>query len=362
MGVREGLLADRPASAGGIPEGVEAVAPSNEEELSEILAFATATGRAVAVWGGGTHRNIGNAAAPDLVVSTEGLTGITEWEADDLTVVVGAGTRVADLEDELATGGQSAVLAEQPGEGTVGGAVATATSGYRRLRHGPIRDRMLEVRAVTGDGRIVKGGGRVVKNVTGYDLPRLYTGSLASLGVITSVCFKLWPLTEATATVKVGHPSAAEAVHRPLAVLETRGGGLTVLLAGTSSEVEDQIRRLGGEASEGLHYPEPVSGGNVWSLRVRPRDLAIGLGRIPAGQPYVAQHGVGEATFAADESGAHELRQWAESRGGRVVRLQGVTDLDPWGTPPAGLELQRRVVAAFDPARVLEPGRLPGGI
>lgn len=359
--MREGLLADRPARAGGIPEDVEAVAPSNEEELSEILAFATATERIVAVWGGGTHRDIGNGAVPDLIVSTEGLSGVIGWEADDLTVVAGAGTRVADLEDELASGGQSAVLAELAGDGTVGGAVATATSGYRRLRYGPIRDRMLEVRAVTGDGRVVKGGGRVVKNVTGYDLPRLYTGSLASLGVITSVCLKLWPLTEATATVGLDDPSAAAAIHRPLAVLETPAG-TRVLLAGTSSEVDDQVRRLGGEPEEGLHYPESPSGALVWSMRVRPRDLADAVQRIPSGSPFVAQHGVGEVSFEAPESVALGTREWAESRGGRVVRLRGDTEIDPWGSPPAGLALQRRVVEAFDPARVLEPGRLPGSI
>src|SRR5690606_9106622 len=200
---------------------------------------------------------------PDLVISTASLTGIEDWEPDDLTVVVRAGTPVEELESRLAVGGQTAVLPEMAGAATVGGVVATASSSYRRLRYGPTRDRVLEVRAVTGDGRIVKGGGRVVKNVSGFDLPRLFTGSFGSLGVITSVCLKLWPLTEASATVAVDAPSAAAAVHRPLAVLETPRA-VTVLLAGTGPEVDDQVSRFGGAATPGLSYPDMIDAPAGW--------------------------------------------------------------------------------------------------
>ena len=341
-------------------DGVAAVAPTSAEELADVLAHASEAGKAVSVWGGGTHRAIGHATEPDLVVSTAALGGIEEWEPDDLTVVVGAGTPVADLEERLADGGQTAVLVETPGSATVGGVVATATSGFRRLRYGPIRDRVLEVRVVTGDGRIVKGGGRVVKNVTGYDLPRLYTGSLGSLGVITSICFKLWPLTQATATVEVDDPTRAGSIHRPLAVIAT-SQSTTVLLAGTAAEVESQVERLGGDAAPGLRYPPPPTGEVVWSLRIRPRLLGDLLGAVPG--DYVAQPGVGEASFGADAAwDVAPLRTRVEAAGGAVVRVAGVSDADPWGAPPKGLDLQRRVVAAFDPAGILEPGRLPGGI
>ena len=341
---------------------VEAVAPDSVEELAAFLSAATEERTAVAVWGGGTHRDIGYSPAADIAVTTTGLTGIVDWEPDDLTVVVGAGTRIEELEGELAHGGQSAMLPELPGAATVGGVVATATSGYRRLRYGPTRDRLLEVSAVTGDGRVVKGGGRVVKNVTGFDLPRLYTGSLASLGVITSVCLKLWPLTAATATVRLPEVPPSGTVHRPLAVLETNNDVL-VLLSGTGPEVEDQRRRLGGESTPGLAYPDPLSGPVVWSLRVRPGLLRAGLDRLPEPGRFVAQHGVGEVSFeSAVGFDVSDLRGWAESEGGAVVRLRGQSDSDPWGSAPAALDVQRRVVEAFDPARVLEPGRLPGGI
>lgn len=336
-------------------------APSSEKELADLLATASEESRAVAVWGGGTHREMGYPPHTDWALSTSALAGISVWEPDDLTVVVGAGTRVSDLEEELGSAGQTAVLAET-GAGTVGGAVATATSGYRRLRYGPIRDRVLEVRAVTGDGRVVKGGGRVVKNVSGYDLPRLYCGSFGSLGVITSVCLKLWPLAETTATVSIPPGAELPPIYRPLALLETRQE-IRVLLSGTAAEVDHQSSTLGGETNPGLHYPPPPGGETVWSVRVRPGHLAEAVRRLPSDRSYVAQGRVGEASFGASASyRVGDLRGWVESVGGAVVRLRGGGDDDPWGTPPPGLDLQRRVVAAFDPARIVEPGRLPGRI
>ncbi|MFP3913309.1 MAG: FAD-binding oxidoreductase [Actinomycetota bacterium] len=351
------------AAVAGMPEGVEVVAPDDSEELSELLAGATREGLQVAIWGGGTHRDMGcHPGEYDLVVSTAHLTGIVDWQPDDLTVVVRAGTPVGGLEEELGAGRQSAILPEQAGAATVGGVVATSTSPYARLRYGPTRDRILEVEAVTGDGRPVKGGGRVVKNVTGYDLPRLFAGSFGSLGVITSLCLKLWPLTEATRTVVLEEPPAPSAVHRPRAVLQTRTD-LRVLLSGTEREVEDQVRRLGGEEREGLEYPDPPEGEVVWSLRVPPGAMEAAVERIPDGSPFVAQLGVGEVSFGvASAFDIADLRGWAERAGGSVVRLRGSSSADPWGTPPAGLDLQRRVIAAFDPARILERGRLPGGL
>jgi glycolate oxidase FAD binding subunit len=351
-----------PAAVNVPPDDVEVVSPTSDDELSGVLREATAERRTVAVWGGGTHRAVGYEVRPDRVISTAGMSGVVDWQPDDLTVVVAAGTPVADLEEELNRGRQTAVLPEWPGAATVGGVVATGTSSYARLRYGPTRDRVLEVRAVTGDGRVVKGGGRVVKNVTGYDLPRLYTGSLGSLGVITSVCLKLWPLTEATRTVFVEAPPPDTVVYRPRAVLQT-DEDVRVFLAGTGREVDEQVRRIGGEERDGLQYPPSVEGEAVWSLRVPPGVVGQAVGRLPPGRRFVAQHGVGEVTFEAPASfDVTDLRAWAEAEGGALVRLRGHSEADPWGTPPPGLELQRRIVAAFDPARILEPGRLPGGL
>lgn len=359
MGLRADAR-DAAVTADRIPDDVDVVTPASEEELADHLRGATATKRTVAIWGGGTHRDMGYSVSPDLVVSTRGLMGVVDWQPDDLTVVVRAGTAVSDLEAELNRGGQTAVLPERPGAATVGGIVASGSSAYARLRYGPTRDRILEVQAATGDGRLIKGGGRVVKNVTGYDLPRLFTGSFGSLGVITSVCLKLWPLTESSRTVIVDEAPPTRVVYRPRAVLETPEG-VRVFLSGTRREVDEQIRRLGGEEREGLEYPPAVEGEVVWSLRVRPGQVARALDRLPAGRRFVAQHGVGEITFEAPAAfDVTDLRAWAEAEGGALVRLRGMSENDPWGTPPPALELQRRIVAAFDPARILEPARLPG--
>lgn len=349
---------ERIADGGADPDQV--VAPATDQELAEVLRSATEERRTVSILGGATHREMGYPMSTDLTVSTASLSGVIDWQPDDLTVVVGAGIPVADLEEELRSGGQTAVLPEQPGAGTVGGAVATGSSALARLRYGPTRDRLLEVQAVTGDGRCVKGGGRVVKNVTGYDLPRLFAGSFGSLGVITSLCLKLWPLPEASRTVILDEPPTQGAVYRPRAVLQTEEA-VRVLLSGTRQEVDDQVRRLGGETQEGLDHPDPLEGEVVWSLRLRPGRVAQGVRRLPPGRRFVAQHGVGEISFEAPSSfDVSDLRHWAEAQGGSLVRLRGLSEADPWGAPPPALELQRRIIASFDPARILEPGRLPG--
>ena len=134
---------------------------------------------------------------------------------------------------------------------------------------------MLEVVLVTGDGRIVTAGGRVVKNVTGYDIPRLVTGSLGSLGLIGTVCLKLWPVSVHAGTIPVADAVVArEAAYRPLAVIETEDGA-HVFVAGTAEEVAGQAADLGSShARPGLRWPEPLS--TPWLLSVRVPAASIG--------------------------------------------------------------------------------------
>lgn len=340
--------------------------PSSAEELASILRQASDRKSVVQVVGGRTHSGFGRPTDPEVVVEMSGMAGVEEWDADDLTVTVGGGTRIAELESMLGDRSQTAVLPEHPGEATVGGVVSAGVSSLKRGRLLGTRERMLEVTLVTGDGRIVRAGGRVVKNVTGYDLPRFVVGAFGSLGVIVSICLKLWPTPPATATVQVDSLGTARSVVRPLAVLEADGEVL-VFLWGTDAEVDADVDRLQGRAWDGHRWPVDPEGALQWSLRIPPAMTSEAVGHLPDGWRYLAVHGVGEVRAASDSRiGAIELRKWAESVGGSLVVVNAppaaLPGFDPWGSPPPALDLQRRLIHEFDPARILNPGRLPGGL
>lgn len=355
----------RPDSEG-MPDADLYAAPSTAEEMAELLAQASDHRVKVLVWGGGCHQGYGNRVEPDIVISTSRLNRVVDFQPDDLTVVAEAGVTLGDLEARLGSRDQTAVLPEVVGADTLGGVLAAGLSAYRRARYGPTRDRILEVTIVTGDGRIVRAGGRVVKNVTGYDLARLVVGSFGALGVIISACLKLWPLPAVCATVTLDDPERASLVYRPMAVLRDQVA-TCVYLAGTAEEVKTQVERLGGSVEESLAWPARISATCVWSLRVPPAMVSAGLDRLRSDTSYLAQTLVGEITLGAETlDGMTDLRAWAESVGGSLVLVRAPAGtyevMDPWGSPPAALDLQRRLIASFDPARVINPGRLPGGI
>jgi glycolate oxidase FAD binding subunit len=321
-----------------------------------VLRTAGELGLTVLPWGGGTHQGYGGRVEPAIVLSTRNLLGV-DWQPDDLTVTVGAGVTVADLEDRLGTGGQTAVLPEQAA--TVGGVVAAGVSSYRRLRYGPTRDRVLGLTLVTGDGRIVKGRGKVVKNVAGYDLPRLVTGALGRLGLITEVTLKLWPVPASIVTVQVDQLESGD-WYRPLAVLERDGHG-TVVLGGHP----DAIRSDAPTHARGAVWPAPITDAVRFEVRVPARHTRAAIGRIPDGWHYLAQFGVGAITVGMDTTDVDavlELRRWTESIGGSLVVAAGGPPIEPWGTPPPSLGIQQRIVDAFDPQGIMAAGRLPGGL
>ncbi len=347
------------------PEAI-AVAPPDLESIARVLEWASNEGRPVLPWGGGTHLGPPAGDAPEVVLLTSGLTDIVDWQPDDLTLVVQAGALISDVEAMLADRNQSAVLPEQAPGSTIGGAIAAGASGYRRLRYGPTRERILETVVATGDGRVVKAGARVVKNVTGYDIPRLLCGSLGSLGVIGQVCLKLWPVAESAASLAVDVATFDE-LYRPLALLETETGA-TAYLSGTADEVAGQAKAVGAEALPGLRWPAPLSHDSRIELRIPPPLVAAAVEHVrrSEAEAFRAQHGVGivEAGFASwSTERLDELRAWAERHGGAAVVLATpVAGVDRWGTAPGSVDLQRRVKAAFDPRGVMVPGRLPGGI
>lgn len=347
------------------PEADLVVSPRSVDDVVGVLRHAYDQDLTVQVHGGGTHSGYGSPKRPDIVLSTDRLGEVERYEPDDLTIVAGAGAQVADVENMLAEKNQTAVLPESPGDSTLGGTIAAGVSSLRRGRLFATRERVLEATVVTGDGRVVRSGGRVVKNVTGYDLHRLHVGAFGSLGVLVSVCLKLWPTPPAAATVTVSDPEQARAAVRPLAVLEDNDS-VRVYIWGTEAEVAAKAEHLGGAMEEGHSWPTDPLGDFTWSLRVPPAMTSEALRRIPESWSYLAVHGVGDIRLGSDTAnGAAELRSWAESLQGNLVntgRPSAFDDLDPWGAPPPGLDLQKKLIGQFDPKRIINPGRLPGGI
>lgn len=347
------------------PEADLVVSPRSVDDVVAVVRFAYDQDLKVQVHGGGTHSGYGSPEPPDIVLSMDRLEAVERWEPDDLTIVALTGARVADVESMLAEKNQTAVLPEVPGDATLGGTIAAGVSSLRRGRLFATRERVLEATVVTGDGRVVRSGGRVVKNVTGYDLHRLHVGGFGSLGVLVSVCLKLWPTPPAAATVTVSDLSQARAAIRPLAVLEDNDS-VRVYIWGTEAEVAAKAEHLGGDFEEGHSWPSDPDGEFTWSLRVPPAMTSEALRRIPDHWTYLAVHGVGEIRLGSRTAdGAAGLRSWAETLQGNLVITgspPGFDELDPWGAPPPGLDLQKALIHQFDPKRMINRGRLPGGL
>jgi glycolate oxidase FAD binding subunit len=342
------------------------VAPSSLEEAAAILAAAAEAGIPTAFRGSGTHHGYGNPVDADLVLTTTRLDTIIDWQPDDLTVVVEAGVPIDVLEAEIATRRQTAVLPEVTPGSTVGGTVAVGLSGYRRLRYGPTRDRVLQVKVATGYGKVVSGGSPVVKSSTGYGLPRLVTGSLGSLGMIGEVTLKLWSQPMSVATIEVTDAAAAHRdLYRPLAVLETTEGSF-VYLGGPEAQIAEESGRLNATSRRGLAWPEPIADPIQVDIRVPAAHLAAAIEwmRRLGAIRWIAQHGVGLISGGFERlntEGLAAARTWAESAAGAVVVTAGdVGAVDPWGSPPASLHIQRRIKTAFDPAGICNPSIVAG--
>ncbi len=178
-------------------------APANLDEAASVLAWAAEAHVAIVPVGAGTRLGLGNRPrAVDLLLSTHRLNQVIEYEPADLTITVQAGTRLADIQRVLAERGQFLPI-DPPfaSRATIGGLVAINASGPWRLRYGSLRDLVIGTRAVNTDGQISKSGGKVVKNVTGYDLNKLYIGSLGTLGLIGELTFKVQPAPRETRTI-----------------------------------------------------------------------------------------------------------------------------------------------------------------
>jgi glycolate oxidase FAD binding subunit len=305
----------------------------------------------IAPVGARTHWEVGG-PPPEGAREVRAPDGVISHEPADMTVTVGAGTSCAALDAALAEHGQEVPLDPRSEAATVGGVLACGLSGVRRLRCGPLRDQVLEVRFTTGDGRAVKGGGPTVKNVTGYDLPRLLVGSLGTLGVITQVTLRCRPRA-AVSRWYVGHGGPC---YRPAARLWD-GSTEHVLLEGVAADVDSQGRAL-QIADDAPTLPNGPHRGRVSVAPARVQSVGAALdGRVR----WCAELGVGTVHVAADEpDGLVHARTVATAHGGWLLReAGGAPNDDGFGSRLPNIELMRRIKAAFDPQGRMNPGRLP---
>jgi glycolate oxidase FAD binding subunit len=326
------------------------------DELRETIAVADA----VLPTGARTHWEVGNPPADGVAVRAPA--GVIAYDPAELTVTVGAGTTVGDLAGVLADAGQECPLDPRSAAATVGGTLATGLSGWRRLRHGPLRDRVLEVRLVTADGRLVKGGGPTVKNVTGYDIPRLLVGSLGTIGVLVQVTLRCQPRARhARWAVTDADPfETRRRLFRPSCVAWD-GHSARVLLEGDPDDIGGEAATAGLELDDAA---EPVwpDGAHRGRVSVRPRrlgDLGTALHAVD-GLRWLAEVGVGTVHVATDDVDAFvAARGVAVAHDGWLLRESGAHGVDGYGAPPPNLAILERIRGAFDPTGKLAPGRLP---
>ncbi|MBX3437628.1 MAG: FAD-binding oxidoreductase [Planctomycetaceae bacterium] len=369
-------------------------------------------------------RQGGPLPAETALVSLSDLTLIVDYPAADMTITVEAGFRVEELQQVLAAQGQRLPIdIPQAHRATIGGAIATNTSGPGRYAHGTLRDYVIGISAVDGLGRLFSSGGRVVKNVAGYDLCKLLVGSFGTLAMITQVTLKLRPLAEAKRLLWLTFENAAAidpaleilntSQTRPLAVevlcpkaawniqreakveLSVDRFVLAVAYEGTTAEVDWQTRMLRDEMVGRMIIDAPVVDvadvERVWSaLTEHPAasddPLTFQAGVLPsqvvefvtrahhadvavqchAGNGVVIGHLSDDCTSGAQaETVIAPLRAFAEAGGGSLVILScdesWKPSLPPFGSPRPDWPLMRRVKAALDPHGVLSPNRLWSG-
>ncbi|MGH8976452.1 MAG: FAD-binding protein, partial [Acidimicrobiia bacterium] len=219
---------------------------------------------AVLPFGARTQFEVGNPV--EAAVEIAAPAGVVRYEPDDLTITVAGGTSSADLDRVLAEHGQECALDPRDPRATVGGLLAAGLSGVRRLGHGPIRDQVLEVQFVTADGRVVKGGGPTVKNVTGYDLPRLMVGSFGTLGLLVQVTLRCRPRAAHAQWFVTTDPPRD--LFRPAAMLWD-GHAVHVRLEGARADVDEQ-----GAAMTPVPEPSLPTGPHRGRISIAPGALA----------------------------------------------------------------------------------------
>ena len=401
-----------------------AVFPGSVDEVAAVIGLAAEAARPVTPWGGGTAVSVGMPAAPGgLVLGLRRLSRLLEHEPGDLTASAEAGMTVEAFQTALRGRGQWVSL--DPADArlaTLGGVLAANASGPRRHLYGTARDLLIGVTVVTADGAIVRGGGKVVKNVAGYDLPKLFVGSYGTLGVIVEATVKLRPLPEherlvcvpfdrlkdagaAVKTLLAGDliPNAIDLLDAAAAAaLGAESPALVVGFDGLREQVDWQCAELsrlvaacGGR--EGRPLPDDTwprlgtaaraafpATAAVMAFSVLPGQVAdlmeqgAGLARARGlASAWAAHAGVGvvRAALASDDRAkqpapiAALLQEWrnlARAGGGHGTLewapLAVKSQVPVWDDPGAAGRIMERIKAQLDPRNILNPGRFVAGI
>ena len=393
--------------------------PIDVEGLRELVRDQVGLGRAIYPRGGGTAMDYGGIPRrPGVAVDTRSINRLIDYPFADMTITVQAGMTLSALRAILAEQRQRLLVdAPEPDRATLGGIYATNTTGSRRFGSGRPRDQIIGVSFVTSDGALVKGGGRVVKNVAGYDFPKLLTGSMGTLGVIAQLTLKVRPIPEASAIAwlpMTGPVAAAEHLER-LNTSATRPIALDLLNAPAA-------RAIGGSLGLSGEYPALVVGfeDNADSVRWQLDRLKAEVGRadlivvegertVPlwdalngfqaagpgplsfvanlrpstvagfvegldpgrwsvqahAGNGIVRAHALGEWTLDDAARTIEPFRRRAVRDGGNLILSRCPADwqerLRVWGEPRADRAIAERVRAALDPHGAMNPGRFVVG-
>jgi glycolate oxidase FAD binding subunit len=348
-------------------------------DLQEQIRAAAAVRSPLVIRGGGTKDFYGQSPA-GAVLDTASCAGILDYDPTELVITARAGTPLTDIERTARASGQM-LPCEPPHFGaraTLGGAVAAGLSGPRRPYAGAMRDIVLGVRLFDGRGEDLSFGGRVMKNVAGFDLARVMTGALGTLGVLTEISLKCVPLPKVEAT-HVLACTVGDAIRltnewsgKPLPVSATchQAGRLAVRLSGATPAVEAAAKQIGGmELSAGeafwegireqtdAYFAAPRAGGApLWRLSVKATAPYQDLG----GEQMIEWSGALRWLVAGERTEPAKVRDWARDHGGHATLFRAsdksVGAFHP--LPDALHALHRRLKATFDPAGILNRGRL----
>jgi glycolate oxidase FAD binding subunit len=367
------------------------VRPGTPDEVASVMRYANANQLAVIPMGGRLHAGLGNLPERyDLALDLTRLDKVVEFEPADLTITCQAGITLGPLRQEAGTANMMVPFdTALPDGASVGGVLAGALSGPARISFGAPRDFTIGMRVVTSDGKLTRAGGKVVKNVAGYDLCKLYIGSLGTLGVIVEATFKTVPLpkSERHLAFEFDDPASAcalvsRAIHAGLAVRsaslvrEAGSWRLHVALAGMPAAVERSADDLGkwfGEAilpspavagkGPGVKAPAPL----IAKLSLLPSHLPALLAEAPSAAGIEAHPASGLCRLSLPEATAEaiaDVRALAARFGGTCIIERCPPDLkrgiDVFGDAPPSLALMRAVKAELDPNRVLSSGRFAG--